>query len=217
MLKNFAHGRCHQGVGANRLHGPTPKTVAYCICMRSEFKRLPNKFANCRCMQSVCTCNQTVGTSLRFSYSIELPWTCGLILSQIDFFEKPVSKKAKSLLISDEYRSLIFHPNSTKLSGNVQLLQKPLLTNFGEIWKKNCAEQSHHTQFACNDSWPCSILAKAKNQLRQGYLSRRLGNKAAKQPRYLNSNMGQVLGGCPRVHHIPCTSARGCLFPSLAC
>ena len=136
MLKNFAHGRCHQGVGANRLYGPTTKTVAYCICMRSEFKRLPNKFANCRCMQSVFTCNQTVGTSLRFSYSIELPWTRGLILSQIDFFEKPVSKKAKSLLISNEYRSLIFHPNSTKLSGNVQLLQKPLLTNFGEIWKK---------------------------------------------------------------------------------
>ena len=60
----------------------------------------------------------------------------------------------------------------------------------------------------------CSILAKAKSQLKQEYLSRRLKDKAAKQPRYLNANIGEVLGGCPRVHHIPCTSARGCLFPS---
>ena len=37
---------------------------------------------------------------------------------------------------------------------------------------------------------------------------------AAQQPIYSNSNNGQVLGGCPRVHHTPWTSARGCLFPS---
>ena len=42
----------------------------------------------------------------------------------------------------------------------------------------------------------------------------RLRSKAAKQPRYLNAYIGQVLGGCPRVHHTPCTSARRCLFPS---
>ena len=74
--------------------------------------------------------------------------------------------------------------------------------------------QAHPTQFASNDSWHSSNLAKAKSRRRHGYLSRRLRSKAAKQPRYLNAYIGQVLGGCPRVHHTPCTCARGCLFPS---
>ena len=55
-----------------------------------------------------------------------------------------------------------------------------------------------------------SIMAQdQKSNLREGYLSRRLRNMAAPQPIYTNANNDQVLGGCPRVHHTPCTSARG--------
>ena len=60
-----------------------------------------------------------------------------------------------------------------------------------------------------------SIMAEGqKSNLTEGYLSRRLRNMVAQQPIYQNANNGQVLVGCPRVHHTPCTSARGCLFPS---
>ena len=61
---------------------------------------------------------------------------------------------------------------------------------------------------------PLSWL-KAKSLTWQGYLSRRLRNRTMQQPIYSNADDGQLLGGCPCVHHTPCTSACGCLFPSL--